>query len=200
MGKGRKVGRLPAGNGTICYVEKPRPKDEPCRPNVNVPVACLSCEAEALVTGLVLPHGCTLGIVFKFWTVMDFGCEVCHQRKPVRIFDCTQNVPVAKAFEILAKCELNCSHNLRGLADKLKSSHKESAELIHRVTVHINKLYNNVHVAKRPKDVIKAMTDDLRVLDFDPTINGKDMVIFRCTDGDLKISCNQVTLGHGNGK
>ena len=44
------------------------------------------------------------------------------------------------------------------------------------------------------------MTDDLRVLDFDPTINGKDMVIFRCTDGDLKISCNQVTLGHGNGK
>ena len=80
---------------------------------------------------------------------MDLECKVCHQRKPVRIFDCTQNVPVAKAFEILAKCELNCSHNLRGLANQLKSmSHEESAELIHCVTVHINKLYNKVHVAK----------------------------------------------------
>ena len=200
MGKARRVGRVTTGSTTLNYVRPPSTTDAPCRPVVDVPVACSSCEAEALVnkqSGLTLPPECNMAMCFKFWTQMDLGCAVCHQRKPVRTFGCTEQVPVAKAFEILAKCELRCAYNFRGFAVQLKSvSGDTTSEILNRVSSHITKLYKKVHVAKRPKDVIAAMTEDLRGLDVDVTISGKDMVLFKCSDGDLKITCNQVILGH----
>ena len=197
MGKARRVGRVTTGTTTLHYVRQPPANDEPCRPSVDVPVTCSSCESDALVNGLTFPPECNLGICFRFWTQMDLGCMVCHEREPVRTFDCTEKVPVAKAIEILARCELQCAYNVGGFVITLNSaSHYQSAEILRRVSSHITKLYKKVRVVKRPKDVIEAMTQDLRGLDVDVTINGKDMVLFKCSDGALKITCNQVILGH----
>ena len=203
MGKARKVKCIKDSEGTLNCVDPKPPSDEPCRPIVKAPVACSSCEAETLVNGFsvpTLPPGSDRKILsIKFWTKMDLECAVCNQREAVRTFECTLNVPVAKAFGILANCELECASRIDQWGATLRSfSYYESAELLVRVSSHITKLYRRMQ-EKRPKQLVAAMSQDLRDLDFDAAIDGKDMVCFRCSDGDLKITCNRVMLLIGTG-
>ena len=197
MGKARarRVGCITNGPTQLHYVRPPPVNEEPCRPTVTAPVICSSCEAD--VGQIPLPSTCTFAISFKYWTLPNSECAACDKREPVRIFDCTETVSVAQAFEMLARSSLQCAYNIGGFVDELNSAaYYESAEMLRRVASHINKLYKKVHVIKRPKVVIADMAEELRRLDVDPTINGKAMVLFQCKNGGLKITCNQVILGH----
>ena len=204
MGKARKVKCIKDSEGTLNCVDPKPPSDEQCRPIVKAPVACSSCEAETLVNGFSVPTPLPPGsdrkiLSIKFWTKMDLECAVCNQREAVRTFECTLNVPVAKAFGILANCELECASRIDQWGATLRSfSYYESAELLVRVSSHITKLYRRMQ-EKWPKELVTAMSQDLRDLDCDAAIDGKDMVCFRCSDGDLKITCNRVMLLLGTG-
>lgn len=200
MGKQRKVGRINVGkNGTLNYTHDQPKKNEQCRPSVNAPAVCPSCEAGVLGRDLILPSESTVGLCVKFWTQMITECKVCIKRKPKKTFDCTKMMPVKKALTIVAKCEHNNIYSIDCAAAQFKSG-SEMSQSLRNVSKIIRKLYKEVPKANRPKEIIDAMTKDLLSLSGDETIVGRDIVLFECLDGVLALSCNEVILGYKESK
>lgn len=205
MGKQRKCGATKDG---INYA-KTREVIGTVHPETNIPAfQCQSCEmagnAEAASRDLqkkMADKGCNLGIMFKYWSLVDESCMRCAMKPPKRtVDDATKDVTVAKAVEILASCENTAAANIGSISARLGAllgitMDDSFSKTFLKIQRGLEKQYKHIHVAKRPKQVIAAMSEKLRDFDIDTSIVGRDKVVFVCSDGQLAISCSVVTVG-----